>query len=75
MQTQTLTINETTHQLLLRLADLEKTSAEVVLDRALFWKQTNEAYATLNANPDAWSEELAERDLWECTIADGVESE
>lgn len=82
MQTQTLTINETTHQLLLRLADLEKTSADVVLDRALeiyqrelFWKQTNEAYAALKADPAAWAEELAERALWEKTLADGVEAE
>ncbi len=82
MQTQTMTINETTHQLLLRLADLEKTSADVVLDRALeiyqrelFWKQTNEAYAALKADPAAWAEELAERALWEKTLADGVEAE
>ncbi len=82
MQTQTMTINETTHQLLLRLAEMEKTSADVVLDRALetyqrelFWKQTNEAYAELKTKPEAWAEELAERTLWEQTLADGVETE
>lgn len=82
MQTQTMTINENTHQLLLRLAELEKTSADVVLDRALetyqrelFWKQTNEAYAALKADPEAWAEENAERALWEQTLADGVEPE
>ena len=82
MQVQTMAINETTHQLLLRLADLEKISANTVLDRALetyqrelFWKQTNEAYAALKADPEAWAEEIAERALWEQTIADGVEPE
>lgn len=82
MQTQTMTINETTHQLLVRLADLEKTSAEAVLHRALetyqrelFWKQTNAAYAALKADPEAWADEIAERALWEQTLADGVEPE
>lgn len=79
---QTITISEAAQQLLQELADLEKTSAEVVLDRALenyrrelFWKQTNEAYGALKADPEAWAEELAERELWEQTIADGVEKE
>ena len=82
VQTQTITISEATHQLLQELADLEKTSAEVVIDRALenyrrelFWKQTNEAFAALKADPEAWADEIAERELWERTIADGVEQE
>ena len=75
MQTQTaqtITISEAAHQLLRELADLEKTSTEEVLDRALenyrrelFWKQTNEAFAALKADPEAWAEELAERALWD----------
>ena len=82
MQTQTVTISESARQLLCRLADMEQTSAEAVLDRALdnyqrelFWQQLNAAYAALRADPEAWAEELAERELWEQTIADGIELE
>jgi hypothetical protein len=82
VQTQTINISETANQLLQELADLEKISTEAVLERALenyrrelFWKQTNEAFAALKADPEAWAEEIAERNLWEQTIADGVEQE
>ena len=33
----------------------------------------NEAYAALRKNPKAWEQELAERRLWESTLADGLE--
>jgi hypothetical protein len=78
MQTQTVIISESAHQLLQQLADLEKTSTEVVLDRALevyrreiFLKQANAAFADLKSDEKAWREELEERDLWDNTIADG----
>lgn len=78
MQTQTVIISESAHQLLQQLADLEKTSTEVVLDRALevyrreiFLKQANAAFADLKSDEEAWREELEERDLWDNTIADG----
>ncbi len=78
MQTQTVIISESAHQLLQQLADLEKTSTEVVLDRALevyrreiFLKQANAAFADLKSDEVAWREELEERDLWDNTIADG----
>ena len=82
VQTQIIAISETTHQLLQELAELENTSAQVVLDRALenyqrelFWRRTNDAFAVLKADPEAWAEEISERELWEQTIADGVEQE
>ena len=37
--------------------------------------QTNAAYAKLRADPEAWAEELAERKLWDNTLADGLEEE
>ena len=79
MQTQTVIISESAHQLLQQLADLEKTSTEVVLDRALevyrrevFLRQANVAFADLKSNEEAWKEELEERELWDNTVADGA---
>ena len=74
MQTQTVIISESAHQLLQHLADLEKTSTEVVLDRALevyrrevFLRQANVAFADLKSDEEAWREELEERELWDNT--------
>jgi predicted CopG family antitoxin len=79
MQTQTVVISESAHQLLQQLADLEKTSTEAVLDRALevyrgevFLRQANLAFANLRSDEDAWKEELEERELWDNTVADGA---
>jgi hypothetical protein len=79
MQTQTVIISESAHQLLQWLADLEKTSTEVVLDRALevyrrevFLRQVNLAFADLKSDEEAWKEELEERELWDNTVADGA---
>ncbi|MEO5741924.1 MAG: toxin-antitoxin system protein [Vicinamibacterales bacterium] len=33
----------------------------------------NRTYAALKANPEAWKEELAERALWDNSLADGAE--
>jgi hypothetical protein len=33
----------------------------------------NEDFATLQRNEAAWAEELAERESWEGTLADGLE--
>jgi hypothetical protein len=38
-------------------------------------EETNAAYARPRADPVAWAEELAERALWEVTLADGLEPE
>ena len=37
--------------------------------------EANAAYARLQADPDAWKEELAERQLWETTLMDGLGNE
>ena len=38
-----------------------------------FLDEVNAAYARLRADPRAWEEELAERQLWDRTLADGLE--
>ncbi len=39
-----------------------------------FFEDVNAAFTRLKADPKAWEEELAERRLWEVTLADGSES-
>ena len=41
--------------------------------RELFLADLNAAYARLRADPVAWRDELAERALWETTLADGLD--
>jgi predicted DNA-binding protein len=53
---------------------------QAVLDEAVehyqrekFLDQVNAAYSSLKNDPKAWKEELAERALWDRTLADGKE--
>ena len=41
----------------------------------LLIEQVNAGYAALRADPEAWAEELRERELWDQTNLDGLESE
>ena len=40
-----------------------------------FFRDLDETYARLQAYPEAWKEELAERQLWQTTLVDGLEKE
>ena len=41
--------------------------------REQFFAELDAAYARRQADPVAWEEELAERALWESTLADGLD--
>lgn len=43
------------------------------LEHELFIERLNEGYARLRADEKAWKEELAERELWDTTLGDGLE--
>jgi len=80
MPSQNVRISESAYQVLRQLAEMEKTTMQAVLDRILeehrrkvFLKQANAAFAALKADSKAWKEEQAERELWDKTLADGVE--
>ena len=52
----------------------------VVLEKAIetyrrqkFLEEANASYAVLKANRKKWNEEIAERELWDSTNADGLE--
>jgi hypothetical protein len=40
-----------------------------------FFDALDEDFARLQADPEAWKEELRERAIWDATLADGLEYE
>jgi hypothetical protein len=62
------------------MKDLEGTPMQEVLEQAIeahrrrrLLEMGNLAYAALKDDPKAWEQELAERKLWENTLADGLD--
>jgi intergrase/recombinase len=75
----TIDISETTHRTLLQLSQTSGDDFVTIMDRAVenyrrdvFFVQADRAFATLRQNEELWQEELAERQLWDLTISDGV---
>ena len=73
-------ISENAHKTLLQLAENSGDTIQSILDLAvenyrkyIFLMQANEAFTALRNNEVLWQEELAERQLWAETIADGIE--
>jgi predicted transcriptional regulator len=64
------------------LAKRAKKSMQAVLDEAIeqyrrdkFFEELNSSYTRLQQDRDAWKQELAERQEWDATLADGLEDE
>jgi len=64
------------------LAEHDGKPMQNVLDEAIeqyrrdrFFRELDESYARLQADPEAWQEELDDRRLWESTLADGLDDE
>jgi len=69
-----------THALLRQLAREAGESMQAILDQAVeryrrekFLRAANADFAALRSNPKAWKEELRERQVWEQTLADGLD--
>jgi hypothetical protein len=80
MASTTIRVTDQTHMLLRELSATTGEPLGRVAERAvdhyrreLFFAEFNKAYAKLRADPVAWAEELAERALWETTLADGLD--
>jgi hypothetical protein len=76
----TIRVDDRTASVLRALAQKQGTSirevtaeAAEVLRRKRFMEEFNAAYARLQADPEAWAEELEERRLYENTLMDGLE--
>ena len=73
-------VNTDTRNLIAKLAKENQTSlGELVdlavrkLEREQFWKQYNEDYERLKADPDAWNDYQEEIRAWDVTLMDGLE--
>ncbi len=80
MQSATVRISGTSHNLLKELAARSGDSMQVILDKAIeqyrrqvFLQEANQAYAALHNQPEAWQVELEEREAWNMTLSDGLE--
>jgi len=80
MGSTTVRLAEEHAHILKELAKQVNEPMQVVLGRAietyrrqLLLQATNDAYATLKADPTLWAEEVAERQTWEFTLGDGLE--
>ena len=80
--TNTIRVPARTYDRLKVLAQAEGKPMSVVLDEAVerleadrFFREMDEAYRPLRADPKAWQEELAERAVWDATLMDGLEEE
>ena len=74
----TVRVPESSRGVLGQLAEREGVSMQTILQRAIeeyrrkrFLEDANVAFAALREDESAWSEEVAERGEWECTLADG----
>jgi hypothetical protein len=82
MQSVNVRISSNSYQILKSLSQEEGQTMQSLIDNALedlrrrkMLEATNQAFARLKADENEWSEELAERELWENTLSDGVEKE
>lgn len=81
MGTTTMRISRETLARFRRLAESTGTSLQEAVARAagmyereLYIAELNAGYAELRRDPDGWAEELAERELWDRTLTDGLEA-
>ncbi|MGH7572638.1 MAG: toxin-antitoxin system protein [Gemmatimonadota bacterium] len=75
-------ISPSARQILRQMAEETGESQQQVLEKALehyrrqrFLAELNAAFASLREDEAAWREELAEREAWESTLADGLEQD
>lgn len=75
-------ISSNSYQILKSLSQGKGQSMQSVIDQAIedlrrrrMLEAANSAFSALKADKKAWKEETAEREMWENTLADGVEKE
>jgi hypothetical protein len=82
MPSTSIRIDEQALAVLRELARRQRQPVQTVLKQAIdsyrrekFLEEANAAFAALRGDPEAWSEEQQERDLWDRGSADGLERE
>lgn len=79
MQDLNVSISFTAYEILESLAKQTGETFQSILDKAieayrrqLFLEEANQAFTMLRNDEVAWKEELDEREIWDCTLSDGV---
>ncbi len=79
-RTSTVTISNTSYQTLAEISAISGKPIGTVLEQAIeqyrrqqFLVAANQAYIALRDRPEAWQEELEEREAWDITLEDGLE--
>ncbi len=82
MPSTSIRIDEQALAILRDLARRQRQPVQTVLKQAIdsyrrekFLEEANAAFAVLRNNPEAWTGEQQERDLWDRTSGDGLERE
>lgn len=82
MSAPVVSMSESSHKTLLELAERTGQSTSDVLANALnayrrevFFEKLNAGYAELRDDPVAWAEHQAERQQWDATLTDGLDSD
>ncbi len=80
MGTTIVRVTQDTHTLLRAIsketgATMQSILEEAVRERhkALFWEQTDAAFASLKADKEAWGDMVSEREAWDDALPDGME--
>jgi len=75
----TVRISENSLKALKQIAMQAREPVQTILDKAIesyrrecFLKKANLAFEILKNNEDAWQDEIAERETWDCTLKDGL---
>lgn len=78
----TVRVSETAHALLKEIAERSRTSMSAVIELALeehrkrlFWVNARREFEELRSDADAWRAELAEAEVWDASIADGLDGD
>jgi predicted transcriptional regulator len=82
MQELTVNLSANAHEILKQLADGSGETMQTVLESAIetyrrqkFLETANESFRALQSNTEAWEEELAERQLWNQGLTNGLEED
>ena len=81
-ESQNIRISSHSKATLRQLANREGKPMQAVLDEAIeqyrrdtFFRELNEDYSRLQADPEAWKQELGERQEWDTALMDGLDGE
>ncbi len=79
---ETVRIKPESHAKLKELAESAGAPMSEMLERAIeayrrqqFLESSNQAFAALRGDAKAWKEEMAEREVWDASLVDGLEDE